>query len=589
MQQRVPSFIDRIAHRVEGYLVDWRAGRLLARNGKTAAFILIVVTLVLAGVHLWQSRLEEVERTKATAGNLVHLLREQTHAVFHASDLTLRIVEAQLENRSGLPANDADFRAYLQSLNDRQPYVRALFVIGSDGFLSHDTDYPETPRVSLADRDYFTVHQRNPDAEMYVGGPLMSRSVRRWFVPMSRRVDGPDGSFEGVVVAAVEPRFFEHVYRRLSLSQHDSVALFHADSTLIARAPALQDLYGRQWPEGPLFSEYLPQSSEGVFAGNTFGGRCATIGYTTVGRFPLVVTTALDRETALAGWRGSAWVVGFGVLFIALMILLLFATLNRRRLEMELVQQRALMANKLETIGQMTGSVAHDFNNVLATVSAGVGLIRRRGATDAFLDGIQQAVERGSALTTGLLDFAKRQEYVRRTENPIELLKSLDLVMRQLAGRNVRISTNYADSPCDCLIDRAQFDACILNLVANASHAMPDGGTISIDAGKIEPPPGDSLEAGEYAHIRIADTGTGISPETLGRVFEPFYSTKGDSGTGLGLTQVRSFMKEMGGDVRISSAVGAGTRIDLYFPCSAPDKSVSGDQRGESAFATSME
>src|SRR3546814_17558816 len=116
-------------------------------------------------------------------------------------------------------------------------YLRALFVIGPDGFIEHDTDYPDTPGVSLADRAYFRQHRDNPNLSIFVGKPLLSRSVHRWFVPLARRIENAAGSFAGAVVAAIEPRFFERTYRRLHPNDADSFALVHADRTPLARLP----------------------------------------------------------------------------------------------------------------------------------------------------------------------------------------------------------------------------------------------------------------------------------------------------------------------------------------------------------------
>lgn len=555
-------------------LSRWLAGVSLSRRGTIAAAALIVLVIAGAGLLLWQARQAEIEKARATATNLVQLLHDQTRGVFQTSDLALRNIKARLEHGPPLADNDPSFRVYLRSLAAELPYVRALFVIGPDGFITHDTDYPDTPHVSLADRSYFLAHQRAPNIGVFVGEPLISRSVDRWFVPLARRVDGPDGSFAGVVVAAVEPRIFENTYYRLSLSEDDAIGLFHVNGTLIARAPPIPDRYGKKWADVALFAERLPQSPEGVYTGVTFGGASAVFGYKTVAGFPLVVTTAVDLHAALADWRRLAVLVGFGVLFIAVLLLLLAIISERRRLEMQIAQQRALMAHKLETVGQMTSSVAHDFNNVLAVVSSGVGLMKKRGATEPLLSGIQQAVERGARLTTGLLDFAKRQEFDRRAEDPNRLLRSLEFLIRQSAGKNVDVSIELNEGIGTCLISRSQFDAAIINLVLNASDAMPHGGAIHIASGRVAIDAGNDLAPGAYARIRITDTGSGMSQETLDRVFEPFFTTKEEQGgTGLGLPQVRNFVRAAGGDVQIVSEVGKGTQIDLLFPCEAASAS----------------
>jgi signal transduction histidine kinase len=123
-----------------------------------------------------------------------------------------------------------------------------------------------------------------------------------------------------------------------------------------------------------------------------------------------------------------------------------------------------------------------------------------------------------------------------------------------------------------CVVDRAQFDAAILNLVVNARDAMPEGGTITITTTLWRQGPQKSapLSPGDYVLVRVIDTGPGIPPQIATQVFEPFFTTKGDKGTGLGLAQVFSFMRQVGGDLRIDQSQSSGGAIELYFPC-APE------------------
>ncbi|MGH6947280.1 MAG: ATP-binding protein [Kiloniellales bacterium] len=487
------------------------------------------------------------------------------------------MIKARIERGPPLPVDDPTFRGQLQSLVDELPYLRAIFVIGADGFIVHDTDYPETPHVTLADRDYFVAQQRDPDRGVFVGAPLVSRSVDRWFVPLSRGLVRPDGTFDGAVVAAIEPHVFEAFYRRLSLSELDSVALFHVDGTLIARVPPTPELYGKNLSNLQLFAEHLPHSHEGVFPGVSLAGDNAIIGYKAVDGFPLVVTTAVNTYVALAGWRRSARLVAFGVAFIGVLILLIFVMAERRRLEMQMLEQRALMAYRLETLGQMTSSVAHDFRNVLAVLSSGLRIVRKGGVTEPLLEGIQQAIDRGARLTAGLLDYAKRQEFERQPEYPNRLLQSLEILIRQSAGRKVKVSIELQKGIGTCAISRSQFDAAILNIVVNASHAMPEGGTIRITTRSVSIGAGTDKTPGDYAQIVVADSGSGMNRETLDRIFEPFFTTKEkEGGTGLGLSQVHNFAREAGGYVEIGSELGVGTQVELYLPCSREDRRESG-------------
>jgi two-component system NtrC family sensor kinase len=537
------------------------------RGHAIAAVVVLFIALLGVSAFLWQARQDAIARTGTHAANLVQMLSEQARGEFRTTDLTLKSIAERLEEPSPPATDNAEFREYLRSLASDLPYVRALFVVSRSGFIVHDTDYPDTPRVSLVDRSYFTAHRDSADLGLFVGAPLISRSVERWFVPVARRFNGPDGSFGGVVVAAVEPRFIETTYRRLNLSGNDSVALFHANDTMIARAPAMPELYGRTWTGQQSLVEWRQAGAPESFTGMALGGREAVIAYRPVAGFPLAVATTLDLNNALAPWRSIVMLSLLALLFIAVLLALLWVVSERRRLEREMAQQNALVAQRLETVGQMTSSVAHDFNNILAAVASGITLIRKRGSSAVILDGIADAVERGTGLTAGLLDFARQRTFVRRPENPNQLLRSLEFILRRLLTRNIALTIRYGDSVGTCLVNRSQFDAAIINLVVNSAHALPQGGDIGITTGRVQTDADGELEAGEYVRITVADNGAGIAPEHLERVFEQFFTTKERGGTGLGLSQVRTFLREVGGEARIESTLGVGTRVDLYFPC----------------------
>jgi two-component system NtrC family sensor kinase len=409
--------------------------------------------------------------------------------------------------------------------------------------------------------------QDDPKLELFIGPAVISRSVAKSFVPLARRINDADGRFLGVAVAAIDPQFLESLYGRLSLGAEDSIALLHSDSTLIARIPALPDLIGRRWQQSPLFSERLTQSRRGAFRTRNLAGANVVVGYSTLDDFPVVVTATIGLEGALFGW----WLSSMALLAVAVgavfLLIWLFAEIERRKMERAMLRRRKLLAYKLEEMGQMTGTIAHDFNNVLTAVASGVQLMRKKGSSDDLLSGVEQAIERGSRLTSQLLAFAKRRDFSLTEADPSELLRSLELVLRHAAGPNVTVTLDLSHEVLHCVIDRAQFDAAIINLAINAAQAMPDGGRLTISTGSRSVEKGGPLRPGLYAVIRVTDTGSGIAPEHMDKLFKPFFTTKRETGTGLGLAQVREFVVQLGGDVTIRSVLQAGTTVEMLIPC----------------------
>lgn len=545
--------------------------RLIGRRPpeKVEAAFFIVVLLTVSAVVLWDARGRAVGDVRSTATNLVALLHEQTTAAFRMTDFALRAAKLRLE-REPIAQNDPEFRAGLTAMRADLDYFRALFVIGPDGFIQHDTDYPDTPRVKLADRTYFTEHRDNPDLSTFVGKPLLSRSVHRWFVPLARRIDHADGSFAGVVVAAIEPLFFERTYRRLQLNDEDAVALFHADGTLIARVPPQPQMHGRVMSDLPLFVAALPQEPSGVFqAPNRFTGRSAIIAYQKMEDFPLIVTVVLDRTEALAGWRRFVWAVVLANFLVGALILLLYSVVARRRLERQIASQKALAAEKLKAVGLMTSSVAHDFGNVLSATAAGIYLLRKRGPEETLLSGIEEAIENGKTLIRSMLHFAKDQEIEKQLCNPNQRIRELEVLLRRTVPPGIQMRFQLSPETDSFVVSPAAFDASLVNLVINAAHAMPKGGELSILTGNRSVTDG-SLRQGDYVSVLVADNGSGIPPQTLEQIFEPFFSTKGESGTGLGLFQVRAFAREAGGGITVTSRVGGGTEVEMLIPAASP-------------------
>ena len=244
------------------------------------------------------------------------------------------------------------------------------------------------------------------------------------------------------------------------------------------------------------------------------------------------------------------------------------------RLRME---EALRQAQKMETIGQLTGGVAHDFNNLLTIIIGGLDTIRRSGPSDEArrtraLEMATQGAQRAVTLTSRLLAFARRQPLAPK---PIDLnlvvRNSTELLHRTL-GEQVELEGVLSPRLWPVEVDQNQLETAILNLAVNARDAMPAGGTLTIETANAMldesyAQTDSEVRPGQYVVIAITDSGTGMDKETLARVFEPFFTTKEvGRGTGLGLSMVYGFVKQSGGHVGIYSEPGEGTTVKLYFP-----------------------
>lgn len=230
-------------------------------------------------------------------------------------------------------------------------------------------------------------------------------------------------------------------------------------------------------------------------------------------------------------------------------------------------------AQKMESIGQLTGGLAHDFNNVLQAAQSALQLIRRTAQIDSiqgWADNALRALKRGGELTSQLLAFAREQKLELRSVALEPLLRGMTGMVARSIGPLVRLQVDPVDPECFVRTDATQLEMAILNLAINARDAMPEGGKLSIRARARSVDEG-ALAPGEYVEIAISDTGSGMASDVAARAFEPFFTTKGvGKGTGLGLSQVYAMARQCGGQALINSVPGAGTTVTLMLPLVRP-------------------
>jgi signal transduction histidine kinase len=562
-----------------------RLQRLRGGFGREVAIALASVVVVIAFVIslvAWEMAVtydDAIAIGWTRSSNLVWLLEEQTKRIVQAVDLSLTTVVETLHDSPGTPSHDPTLTKRLRFRLKDLPYVRAIFVVGADGFLIQDTDI-DTPNVSLADRDYFRVHLDDPNLGLYIGQPLRSRSPGApWFVSMSRRITLDDGRFYGIAVAALEPKYFAQFYSDITVGDGGSVTLIHRAGTLIARHPAHERGEGLSFADSTLFTRHLPSASGTYFERSRVDGIDRIFSYRVLDPLPLVVVVGIAKSTLLADWWHKARLAGTATLAVVLTILAGTVLFLRRRAVELAAAERLQQIEKTEAIGQMTSSVAHDFNNLLAIIGGNLEIVEQRlRADDAVrkrLGVALDAVDRGSRIVNQLLAFARRQPLSPTRENPARLVGAISDLLRQ-AARPCPLVIDDAPDVWSSDIDAGQFERAVLNLVINARDASSETGAsvtvslVNVPRRELDHVEWPDLIPGDYIACRVRDQGQGMPAEVIRRACEPFFTTKRDGqGTGLGLSQVFGFARQSGGGVRIQSTVGSGTTVTLLLPRSA--------------------
>ena len=248
------------------------------------------------------------------------------------------------------------------------------------------------------------------------------------------------------------------------------------------------------------------------------------------------------------------------------------ATMRRERVRLE---EQFRQSQKMEAVGRLAGGVAHDFNNLLTVITGYADLLlSHRDLKESQrmpLEEIRRSAERGGRLTHQLLAFSRRQPMEARTVRINELILHTEKMLRRLIGEDIELITVPAASRDVVEADPGRLEQVIMNLVLNARDAMPDGGKLTIETGTVQLGEGFSakqlgVQPGPYVMISVIDTGVGMDAETQSHLFEPFFSTKGGRGTGLGLATAYGIIRQSDGAIGFNSEPGKGTSACIYLP-----------------------
>jgi signal transduction histidine kinase/ActR/RegA family two-component response regulator len=312
--------------------------------------------------------------------------------------------------------------------------------------------------------------------------------------------------------------------------------------------------------------------------------------YRKLSEYPVYVIIGLNRSAIIAGWSrlvGSHLMFGLpATLCLVLLAIIALrqsvaadraaatmrAEVNRR----EIAEASLRQVQKMEVVGQLTGGVAHDFNNLLTAIGGNLDLILRRsddsGRVRRLAEAALQATQRGERITQQLLVFSRRQVLRPETLNLNRVLVEFEALMTHAVSEKIDLQLQLDAALDPSRIDRAQFEAALLNLMVNARDALPNGGRVVIETRNVlldqaYADQNPDARPGAYVLVSVSDNGVGIDPSILPHVFEPFFTTKDvGRGSGLGLSQVYGFAEQSGGHVKIYSEVGIGTTVKLYLP-----------------------
>ena len=247
------------------------------------------------------------------------------------------------------------------------------------------------------------------------------------------------------------------------------------------------------------------------------------------------------------------------------------------------LEAQLMRAQRLESVGTLASGLAHDLNDVLAPILVTVHLLKETTHDESSLDWLETletCTQRGADILRQLLTFARGVESERSVVQPKHLVTEMERIAREIFPKSIHIQTQICRGPRPFLGDATQIQQVLMNLCVNARDAMPAGGTLTIRIDNVRldaetPPLHPKAHAGDYVVISVADTGTGIPPELMEKIFDPFFSTKPvGQGTGLGLPTALGIAESHGGFMLVESRPGAGTKFQVYLPAAPAQEEV---------------
>ncbi|MBF5094668.1 response regulator [Azospirillum sp. INR13] len=545
----------------------------------------VALPLVLFAGIGWRERGEAQEEAERSSRKNALILHEHVLKVFDTMAQVLDRVDERVHGRSWREIGESEsLHRYLRTLVGELDQVGAIGLTDSTGTVRNSSRVFPSRNSYIGDRADFR-EQRESDAGLLIAGPIADAATGKATFGISRRRSGPggpDGNFDGIIAAIVNPDYFFSFYQQVIGAEGESISLIRDDGVILMRYPPLE---GRQGPaalptlppDRGLRGEIRKQPVEGLFRTDVshVQGLERVFAYKRVGDFPVYVVYGLDQsQITRSWWRNMALDGAFvapATLALALIAWLAYSRAasenaavrrwaeevrNRERLEEALRQSQ-----KMEALGQLTGGVAHDFNNLLTAAMANMHLLGRHLPPEGqrFLTGANTALERAEKLTRQLLSFS-RQDAVNPTVVDLgDSLRRMGDLLERSVRADVALEWDIAPVPMAVAVDSVQLEMAVLNLVLNARDAMPGGGRIRLAAS-----PGPEPRS---VRIEVADTGAGMPPEVIARAFDPFFTTKGvGKGTGLGLSMVYGFARQSGGNATIDSRPGEGTRVRIDLP-----------------------
>jgi signal transduction histidine kinase len=551
-----------------------------------AGLVLIVMTVVAAGVTVWDQRGKAIATYQREMKNLGVVLAEQTERSMQAVDLVLQEIRAKalatgIDNPQQFARLNGteNFHRFLAGRAENLPQTNGVGLIDAEGnFLNSSRAWP-VPALNFADRDYFAYFREHDDPGAFVSIPVRSRFGNAWSFFLTRRVSGPHGEFLGVVLGVIDIKHFEGFFQSIILQPGGAVTVFRSDGTMLARHPHVEQMMGEKLaPQAPFYAFVAQDGGTGRTPGY-IDGSARVVSVHPLRDFPLVATLTVAEDAALADWRRQSMFIGIGALGTVLGFAVLFGALaaqsrklERQTRELWTATEAAEAANQAKS--HFVANVSHELRTPLNAILGFSELLElgMAGALEPrqaeYIGLIRQSGEHLHEMINDILDFAKigagkLELHEEHGIDPRQIVDACIAIMQERARlTSLRLSAASEGELPVLAADATRLKQILLNLISNAIKFTGPGGSVVVTVRRTSD--------GDVA-FEVKDTGVGMTAAEIEIALQSFGQVdaglgRRHEGTGLGLPLARWLAELHGGSLHINSEKDRGTTVTVTLP-----------------------
>ncbi|MBG7621106.1 GGDEF domain-containing protein [Herbaspirillum sp. AP02] len=497
-----------------------KAGRVARHSVARRARLFVILTCIaIAAGHTWQSlsaRLAQVDNTRIYSGNIAKALARHAYDVFQATHGSLINISDRIYEAGVDPARTRGMSPLLHQLSKEMPQLDGLYIYDAAGNRMASSSTPRAADANNADREYFIYHRDHEDTEPRISPTLVSRSTGNWVIPMSRRLNHPDGSFAGVLLATLRVDHFNALYQTVDIGKSSSILLVLRPGTVLTRQPFESDYIGRDITADAGIRQLLDGRASGhAEILSPLDDTYRYLSYQSVQAFPLVVTVTIARDEALADWRQQTIVYGAAVSLL-LIIIAMFGWRLIGQIELRLVaEDRALQVmGELRLANKQLELLAHQ---------DGLTTLANRRHLDMVLEAeFRRATRSGAALSLVMIDvdFFKQYNDLYGHQAGDECLRRIALVLKERQRRPGDLAARYGGEEMVMLLPDTDAEGAMV--VAEKIR----GGIQALDLGHRGNPLGVVTVSAGVCALDLLEGASRSVEELLGRADAALYEAK---------------------------------------------------------------